>query len=144
MGLDDLDPRRLEVAAHELGHAIAWKEAGLAATAIRVLGHGDRAQGYVRIENRLIYDADAARAYLAGLLAGREAGIRWCEENGLTHYEHTCHTDLNNFRQQRRTPLGRQVSVGQARATARLIVRANWCLIVRLAPRLALQGRITL
>lgn len=146
MPIDDAcpDPDRLRVAVHELGHAVAWKiAANTTPTAIRVFGHGITAHGYVHVD-AAVHTVDDARGYLAGLLAGREAALRWCEENGLAHPEWTCSSDVSSFRQQRRDyELCRQVSTADARATARRIVRTHWALIVRLAPRLARAGRIT-
>jgi hypothetical protein len=138
------DPQRLRAAAHELGHAIAWHLTGTTPTAIRVVGRGERAYGFVSVQAE-IHTVDDARAYLAGILAGREAGMRWCEENGLRHHEHTCLSDLAAFRQQRRDyDLCRRVSRADARALARRIVARHWPRIVRLAPRLARAGRLTL
>ena len=138
----ELDPHRLLVAAHELAHAIGFRRAGIELTAIRVWGRGQTTQGHVDIVQYQVHTVPAARAYLAGLLAGREASLRWCEENGLPFQEHTCSTDLANFRRQRRTDLGRQVSKGAALADARSLVRTHWPRIVRLAPRLARAGHI--
>lgn len=140
-----MDPDRLRVAAHELGHAFAWHVADCAnPTAIRVHGRGVGAHGYVNVAAH-VRTVDDARCYLAGLLAGREADMRWCEENDLAHRAQTCSTDLANFRQQRRNyDLCRQVSTAEARALARRIVRTHWRQIVRLTPRLARAGRISL
>lgn len=141
--MDDLDPDRLSAAAHELGHAIVWREANVDLGALRVVGHGHQAHGYVEVRPRPARNDAEVRAYLAGLLGGREAEIRWCEENGVRFHERTCRTDLADFHRQHRQ-LGPRASKGQVRADARGIVRANWRLIVRLAPRLARTGRITL
>jgi hypothetical protein len=144
MAAEDQDLNRMRVAAHELGHAIAWQVApNTTVTAIRVIGRGANAHGFVNVDAD-VRTVDDARGYLAGLLAGREAALRWCDENNLVHHEHTCASDRASFRQQRRYNLCRQVSPAEAKALARRIVRAHWRRILRLTPRLAHRGQITL
>lgn len=138
-----IDPQRLRVAVHELGHALVWKAGGYPPTGIRVHGRGDTACGEVTIGRVRVADVDAVRSYFAGLLAGRLADQLWCDQTGQRFRDHTCYSDLASFRVQRRTELGRQVSRAEATAAARTLVRSHWARIVRLAPRLATAGRIS-
>jgi len=137
-----LDPHRLTVSAHELGHAIAWSAAGMPIVDIWVKGHGEQAHGYVRLDGRKLRDAAEARDYLVGMLAGRAASIRWCDEHGLTHHEHTCADDLASFRKSRQHPWVRDIPDREFHAAARLVVRQHWPRIIRRAPQLSCRGSI--
>lgn len=139
----DIDPHRLRAAAHELGHALVWRAGGYPPAAIRVHGHGEDAHGEVIIGRVKVRDVAAARSYLAGLLAGRLAEQRWCEQAGLRFRAHTCDSDQTALRRFRRTDLGKQVSRAEATATARTLVNSHWRRIVHLAPRLATAGHIS-
>lgn len=138
------DPHRLAVAAHELGHALVWRAGGFDIDEIWVKGHGPAAHGRVWIvqhENHIRTLADE-HAIQAGLLAGREAQIRWCAENDVTDSDTSADEDMTLYRQRRRTRIGRQVSRTAVRADARRLVGAHWPAIARLAPRLARDGRL--
>lgn len=142
--MSEIDPYRLVVAAHELGHLIAWQRAGLHINEIRVLGTGEQAEGYVDLGRQRIRDADQARGYLVGLLAGREAGNRWCEQAGMRHHEHTCADDMRSFQRLRRHELARHFTDTALRHDAWALVLAQWEQITRLAPRLARHGWLPL
>jgi len=140
------DPMRMLVAAHELGHAVAWDVAGIAVLSIEVSGWGRGTEGVVRIDrdNTVLRNTDDACGYLAGLLAGQVASLRWSEETRTPHPTHGCSYDLRLFRLNRRSGYAAEVSPADARAAAHLVVRQQWPTILRLAPRLAARGRITL
>jgi hypothetical protein len=139
-----LDPLRLVVAAHELGHALTWAAAGMPIVKIWVDGYGEQAHGYVRLDRKKLKDAAEARDYLVGMLAGRAADIRWCDEHGLTHHEYTCADDLASFRKSRKHPWVRDIPDSEFYTAARIVVRQHWPQICRLAPRLSRHGSIQL
>lgn len=138
--MDGIDPYRLVVAAHELGHLVGYQLAGLTIHEVRVLGEGDAAEGYVRLDPRGARGAHQARAYMVGLLAGRVAGVRWCELHGVAHRDDACTTDRTLYRRFRTHPLVRDVPDAEFRAAAQQLVRTHWPRIARLAPRLARRG----
>ncbi|MCP2242728.1 hypothetical protein [Lentzea aerocolonigenes] len=142
--MTEIDPYRLAVAVHELGHLIAWQRAGLHINEIRVFGTGERAEGYVDLGRQRIRDTDQARAYLVGLLTGREAEVRWCELSGMRHHDYTSEPDMRSFRRLRRHKLARHLTDAELRHDARALVRAQWEQITRLAPRLARCGWLPL
>jgi hypothetical protein len=143
-GHGDLDPRRLEVAAHELGHLIAYQHAGLAVRAIRITGRGEDARGAVRLDPRGARTAEQARGYLVGLLAGRVAALRWCHEHGPQFREHVARTDRALYREFRRHPWVREVPDAHFQAAAHDLIHAHWSHITRQASRLAREGRLPL
>lgn len=139
----ELDPQRLRVAAHELGHYLAWQAADLDIQRIYVAGTGVEAHGKVRIRRQKVRDPEQARAYLVGMLAGREADIRWCEHNDLEWHEHTSNGDMKAYRSlHRRIDWVRDVTDREFRAEAHRFIVANWSKITRLAPKLAERGRL--
>lgn len=142
MDREGIDPHRLRVAVHELGHAVVYRDGGLAILGIRVAGHGARAVGYVDLDPNGARTAEQARAYMAGLLAGGIADARWCELHGVPHDESTCSTDRSLFREFRRHPMVRDISQAAFRATARRLVRVHWSEITRRAPTLARRGTV--
>lgn len=137
-----LDPHRLIVSAHEIGHAIAWSVAGMPIVAIWVEGRGPGAHGYVKLDGKKLRNANETRDYLIGLLAGRAAGIRWCESHGLTHHDYTCADDLTKFRQGRQHRWVRHIPDSEFHTAARLLVRQHWPRIARLAPELSRRGSV--
>lgn len=146
MGTDtELDPVRLMVAAHELGHAVVFLVTGLRIESIQVTGHGRRTEGFVDVADnaRLSSTADC-RSYLLGMLAGREAGDRWCQVTGTGPFADGCAEDLRAFRYQyrRRRPWGVTESRAELRNQTRQLVRQHWPIIARLAPRLARRGSL--
>lgn len=141
----ELDPVRLMVAAHELGHAIVWSATGMRVEFIEVTGHGRATQGCVRLANRArLSSAADCRSYLVGMLAGHEAEIRWCAATDTRPIADGCAEDRREFAYMYRRR--RQWGVTDARAAlrtqARHLVRAHWPTIARLAPRLAHRGSL--
>jgi hypothetical protein len=137
--------QRLLIAAHELGHALTWHALGFTVDEIRVVGRGDSAHGWVWLKHTKdsLSTLEKERAYHAGLLAGREAELRWCDENRMKFVEYTCAGDMDNLRRRRRTTFGRQVSHSAATSDARRLIRSKWGRIVRLAPLLAARGSLS-
>lgn len=144
--IEPLDPMRLLVATHELGHAVAWDVAGIRVLDIQVRGQGRSTEGVVEIDraNTIFRNASDACGYLAGLLAGQVASLRWSEETGTPHPSRGCSHDLRLVRLQRKAGYAREVPVATARDEARRVVREQWVRIVRLAPRLAEAGYVRL
>nr|WP_042190901.1 hypothetical protein [Kibdelosporangium sp. MJ126-NF4]CEL19681.1 hypothetical protein [Kibdelosporangium sp. MJ126-NF4] len=138
------DPYRLALAAHELGHAVAWRAGGFEVDEIWIKGHGTRAHGHVWIAatDDDIRTVEAEHAVQAGLLAGREAQLHWCAETGVTGVDISAEHDMTLYQRRRRTRLGRQCDSADVQATARRLVRHNWPTITQLTPVLAKAGRL--
>ncbi|MFC0540664.1 hypothetical protein [Kutzneria chonburiensis] len=129
------------VAAHEVGHLIAFQLADMTITEVRLVGSRIRAEGYVQIEDAdQPHDAAQAHAVLVGVLAGVAAGHRWCDRHGLTHLVGEDVHDRAAWLDLRPKPLFRDVDRRQALADARRLVRQHWSRIERLAPVLAERG----
>jgi hypothetical protein len=80
---------------------------------------------------------------LVGVLAGREAGLRWTELTGMGHAEaENCEDDLTLFRHWVRHPLAKGMTEAGVRGEARRLVLANWRRVVAVAERLDRKGRI--
>lgn len=136
-----IDPDRLIVAAHEIGHVVGFRKAGVPLVAIRVLRAGHRAHGYVQETGEVaLSDREAAITYLVALLAGKEAGLAWCDEYGLDYGQRE-DTDLDGFHHQRRE-WGISLPEPRARDLARRLVIDRWAVIQRLAPVLAARGAL--
>jgi hypothetical protein len=140
--MSDIDPQRLCVAAHELGHYIAWRKAGIRIKSIRVAGTGTSVAGNVHIGRQKLGSPKQAHAYLVGILAGPEADQRWCQHNGLTVHQHTWAADMDSFAECRKHEWTRRTPDIEFRAAARRLVAANWREVVRLAPQLAQRGHL--
>ena len=138
------DPWRLHCAAHELGHHVVWTQLGFEVTQVAVTGRGRDVEGQTRLSDgaKNLTSPDRCRDYLIGLLAGREADIRWARHTGRRYRE--CHSqgDLAVYRQVRRHEWVRDLSDRQLRDQAKRLVAAEWARIVRLTPQLARDGHI--
>ncbi len=140
-----IDPHRLLIAAHELGHALTWHALGFTVDEIWIKGHGRSAHGYVWLDitKAKPWTVRHERDYHIGLFGGREAQQRWCEDHNIPFDEYACAEDMAIHRKRRRTRLGGQVHPGEAKAEARRLVRAHWRRIVHLAPSLATRGSLS-
>lgn len=131
------------VAAHELGHVVACRAGGLPVREIKLSGRGSNTEGVVRW-----HEPGGIEGYLAGLiarLAGRAADLRWCEETGTPNDSNGCSYDITEYRKMRRawpSAWGRIPSDRELRTAADRLVRRQWPRILRLAPQLALRGRL--
>lgn len=129
------------VAAHEVGHLIAFQLADVTITEVRLFGSRIRAEGYVQVDDvDRPRDAAQAHAVLVGVFAGVAAGRRWCDRHGLTHLVGEDVHDRVAYRDLRRKPLFRDVDRAEAVADACRLVRRHWSRIERLAPVLAERG----
>lgn len=140
------DVERHVVAAHELGHALAFREAGQTISEIRVMGHGASVEGYTDLSNSVINGIEQGVAFLVAILAGRAAGERWCEINDYTRPgPAACRTDRRLYAKVRREhPELAPFTTAKVMPRARKLVRARWRQIERLGPRLAARGTVTL
>lgn len=138
---DPENPRQLATAVHELGHAWAWKDAGLTITEIRYTGD----EGWVSIARVREKDwAKVAREYAIGCWAGFEAEDRYMRAHriGSAHRGNAAH-DIKNFKYVTRQ-LKPALSEGKARSLARDRVARRWSQILRQAPVLVRDGRISI
>nr|WP_042190905.1 hypothetical protein [Kibdelosporangium sp. MJ126-NF4] len=140
-----IDPHRLQVAVHELGHWVVWRTIpGARVVTVHLTGHGRGTEGTVEVDwAKSEQSPEANRAYLAGLLAGREADALWAEATGTRQDTSGCSHDLAVYHRVRRThPPSGQFTTTEIRVHARRLVRASWNEITRLAPRLATRGHL--
>lgn len=142
--MTDIDPQRLVIAAHELGHAIVWRASGFTIREIWIKGRGDSAHGWCGLTDANAHHTPQGElGYQAGLLGAAEAQHRWCSETGVPFDENACREDYTNLRTRAKDQLGRQIKRSAATAEARRIIRANWRRIVLLTPKLAAHGSLS-
>ncbi|WP_326960553.1 hypothetical protein [Amycolatopsis sp. NBC_01286] len=139
------DRHRLMLAAHELGHVVAWQHAGFAVAEIKL--HPGNVGGEVSLSKSSrtnLRTIEQRRGYLVGLLAGTEAGARWCELAGEFRGDHAsgCAWDHRAFMRNQRHFGLTHIPKSEFRREARAIIRAHWRQIFRLAPTLAHRGLI--
>lgn len=140
-----VDPHRLAIAAHELGHAIVWRAVGFDIDEIWIKGHGLATHGHVWIvqtEEQIRTTADE-HAVQTGLLAGLEAQLRWCHAHSLPTATVRADTDMTLYHQRRRTRLGRDVDPAAVRDDTRRLLHQHWNTLTRLVPVLATAGRLS-
>ncbi|WP_410580268.1 hypothetical protein [Amycolatopsis sp. lyj-108] len=138
---DPEDPRQLQIAVHELGHAWAWKEGGFRILEIRHTGDA----GWVDTNREQRgWDQDIAREYCLGCWGGFEAEDRWMRKfgHGRAHRGNSGH-DISNFKHVARG-LKPGLQESKARAIARDRVAKHWSQILRQAPVLVRDGRISI
>ncbi|MFE0314551.1 hypothetical protein, partial [Amycolatopsis sp. NPDC058986] len=144
----EIHPHRLMVAAHEVGHLVAWRIAGWTVTQVRLEGRGANTTGTTSIDRKQQFaNLDHHRGYVVGLLAGIAAGERWCTDHNLSLAEHRsgCAVDLDVYRPARRDLQNagdERPTTSKLRADARGLVNTHWRLITRLAIRLAQRGSL--
>ena len=141
----NIDPYRLTAAAHELGHALTWHVLGFQVDRICVKGRGDSARGQVTIDipKNKPRTVELERGIHIGLLAGREAQLRWCDETGLPFDERGCADDMAQHRRRRSAELNRELKTSALQAEARTLLRSHWRRLARLTPVLAAQGSLS-
>lgn len=132
---DPADPRQLQIAIHELGHAYAWLDAGFRVS--RVVHNGDDGSCEVT------WDPDNLHGYAIGCWGGFEAEDRWLRQHhsGGASRSHSSH-DIRNFKHVARQ-LDKRLTEGKARALARRAVARHWRQIEHRAPELIRNGRLT-
>ncbi|MEU3274518.1 hypothetical protein ABZ639_27050 [Saccharomonospora sp. NPDC006951] len=136
---DPKDPQQLRVAVHELGHAYAWKAAGL--TVRRIEHHGTTGDCHVRFYN----NPDSLRGFVIGCWAGLEAENLWAQKTGQKRASRgNSSYDLTQFRKVNRELGAGRLSESAARALARKHITRHYTAIMAAAPRLISQGRMSL
>lgn len=133
---DPHDPLQLQIAAHELGHAVVWKAAGFVINAVVHEGDG----GYVDVR----WDPDNLTGYVIGCWGGFEAEQRWTRTHGGRARRGNSSHDIANFHHVNRALGKNRLTEGKARSLARKHVNRHWSQIVAAAPRLIRQGHIRL
>jgi hypothetical protein len=139
---DEIDPKLLLIAAHELGHALAWTALGLKVKSIRV---NNRLFGTseVLLDPGMTWTPETGRHWMVGLLAGPEAGQMWAEATRQRYNERHDAGDMDSFRAYRRQAAwARQIPERVLRNEARAIVRQKWSQLERLVDTLASQGKL--
>lgn len=135
---------RLLVAAHELGHALVWKAAGFEVVELRVSG-SERVRGWTGLDGREMKTVQETADYLTGILAGKIAGDRWCDENRIPLRAHdSCDFDQDQYRAVLKDPLAVSLRDVDLRRAARERVHDLWSKIERHAPQLAERGTLRL
>lgn len=143
--MDVFDPGRMMISAHELGHAVVWRDEKLPpATVIEVRGTGRTANGRVMLAGTGTVNERYVRSILIGLLAGVAAGNRWREIHAPRLPADESAVDRCQLRRWSSLPEARQLRVAELRAVAQQAVRHRWLEIARLTPVLAERGHITL
>ncbi|PXY31111.1 hypothetical protein [Prauserella muralis] len=133
---DPEDPRQLQIAVHELGHAFAWKAAGFRIK--EIVHEGD--SGYVNVR----WDDDNLLGYAIGCWGGFEAEDKWMRTHGKRASRYHSSHDIKNFRHVNRALGNDRLSEGKARALARKHINRHYAAILAAAPRLIVKGRLSL
>nr|WP_042190903.1 hypothetical protein [Kibdelosporangium sp. MJ126-NF4]CEL19682.1 hypothetical protein [Kibdelosporangium sp. MJ126-NF4]CTQ94518.1 hypothetical protein [Kibdelosporangium sp. MJ126-NF4] len=140
-----LDPHRLQAAAHELGHLRVWRAAGITVAYAKITGHGPDVSGRAHTGRQTLTTLDQARAYLVGLLAGEQAEIIWCDQNGTRYNDTAAVGDMeryHTFRRRYHATLPPSFTLTDLKRDAAAAVRKQWRAIERQIPTLARNGRI--
>ncbi|WP_340687794.1 hypothetical protein LCL61_17490 [Amycolatopsis coloradensis] len=138
---DPEDPHQLAIAVHELAHAWVWKDGGLTITEIRHKGD----EGHVKFTYReKDWGPELALAYSVGCWAGFEAEDRWRKANGHGRAKrgHASY-DIGNFKHVARG-MKKPPSESTARSLACKRIAPRWSQILRQAPVLVRDGRISI
>lgn len=130
------------VAAHEMGHALAWRCFGFPLGAITLRGSGFNTSGSVSCAEVTLVGLEGFRQFLIGMVAGIPAGERWCEERNRHCPTSGLEYDLEAFRRTVRwgvTRFGPSAALvsSQLIVDARLLQRAYWPLLEKSVPLLA-------
>ncbi|PXY17082.1 hypothetical protein BAY59_36505 [Prauserella coralliicola] len=130
------DPRQLQIAVHELGHAYAWKTAGF--TVKQIVHEGN--SGYVDVD----WDPDNLTGYAIGCWGGFEAEDKWMRAHGRRASRSNSSHDIGNFRHVNRALGKDRLSEGKARSLARKYINRHYSAILAAAPRLVVKGHISI
>jgi hypothetical protein len=143
--LKTLNPARLVVAAHELGHGLIWKAADFPVGSLWIRGESDDwMRGATEMGGNLIRDTEHMAEYLVGLLAGHIAGERWRDEYRVRERMHGNVGDEATYRQMMRADMSQPLRRADLTLTAQRAVSVHWGEIERLAPLLAERGTLRL
>ena len=136
--------RRLVIAYHEAGHAVAHRVAGGKVSTVEISGDGS---GGVTSTAEDGPTADTLTDWLVMILAGSEAEARFLVRHhghwrtaARRHARPGSRSDMANFR---RYATGSGISESTARAAAERLVRTHWRRIEKVAALLVKKGRIT-
>jgi len=130
---------RLIIAAHEIGHAMAFHAAGIEVNECVIGSDGD---GITEIEDP---DDSQHHGYLIGLMGGSAGEQLWCAEFGqsLPAYCRTYTGDEKLFKQhQRQFREARAIGMSGARRAARKIIIAEKKRFRQLVEQLARRGEL--
>lgn len=130
-----IDPHEAVVAAHELGHWLHWKAAGIPLGSVQLLGWGSAVHG-VACTQDMELDAQATYLYVVGTLTGPVADRRWCEQYGERYWPGGSAPDEQVFQDQIRDPLFRGIPEHRFRRDAEQSVARLWIEIHDLVPEL--------
>jgi hypothetical protein len=143
------DTMRHTIAVHELGHAVAMREAGLTPGVLTVTEgwFSGAVNGFCRVKEKWFptvggeVDWDIVKGYLAGCMAGQAAVDHLQSLRG----EPRLFTAADDYAEYESDSAGVPggYPIGLAEAAARVIVVDFWEEIERLAPELAETGRLS-
>ena len=144
MTADSRGLRRLQMAAHEVGHLVGLRAGGI--TVLRAQIHDgffSGRHGITKVDpHQDLDDPDQQLAYLVGTMAGPEAERHWCDLNDRRYNERSGEDDFAEITRWRRThPECRPTDQQLVRAAHTLVLR-KWDLIMRLTVKLAQHGVI--
>lgn len=128
------DPLWLQIAVHELGHALVWKDAGLRVKVVVFAGE----DSYCNVE----WDPKNLLGYAVGCWGGLEAEARWFRNHRGSPRRGNSGHDIRNFHHVTKG-LDQSLSEGKARSIARKAVARQWRRIEVAAPRLVASGRLS-
>lgn len=132
---------RLVLAAHEIGHLIAFQDAGIRVLYSAIEDGGDTGGTYIDDP-----DGDQHHGYLVGLAAGSAAEKYWCDIYGQRLPDHCreYEDDRALYRQHRRQHRDApRLSWRSAENLARKTLRDNAKRFRQLTEQLAVDGKIT-
>lgn len=143
--LKTLNPARLVVAAHELGHGLVWHTADFPVGKLWIRGDDDDSmRGFTELGGNTISSTERMVEYLVGLLAGHIAGERWRDEYRVRGRMHSNVGDEDTYRQMMRHDISKPIRRNEVVRIAERAVTTHWCDIERLAPLLAERGTLRL
>lgn len=135
-------PDMLIAAAHELGHAAAFKTCGIPISHIKITknggGHTQVAMNKVDINNPAIL-----QGWATALFAGQAAQTRWCHENNQKLTPTSFAGDLKLFHEaQHHEPIIKKCKPAHLLRDATRIINKEWDWITRHIHELATHGTI--
>lgn len=143
---DGVSAQVLKVAAHEIGHALVWRHAGIAIREVRLSRgwFGGISDAFCRPD---IGDVTKATIdpYLTGLMGGAAATARFVttfQGAWLTSGREGSAADIDTFRWYARR-VGSRLSIGAAQGRARSILAGHASRLDRFTVELARTGRLS-
>lgn len=143
---DGVSAHLLKVAAHEIGHALVWRHAGISIREVRLSRgwFGGISDAYCKPD---IGDITTATIdpYLTGLMGGAAAQARFAatfEGAWFDSGRYGSAADIDTFRWYARR-IGSRLSIGAAQSRARSILNGHTARLDRLTVELARTGRLS-